>query len=1182
MKFTYFFSVLLASSVCGLVAAGCWDDDEVIPFNQEGQHNIAAASTNQTDPTNHETHLSEGTETRPNSSSSGNEHNGDSTQTEGSNSSSRETHSSRADAHGFYNPHEHTPAPLRLKIFDSDAIVRATLISSAARAEPYSAAFGGPGEFPWGRWVPGIKDEYKAYRGPGFPDDSLPVEGEYRAVHTFQFRVIEYLKGSGASEITVQARTNGTRGTEAEAMQVATASLSQRDTSRDTHEAILFLGERYRDGTAAAVGESSQPESKFQFLLSGPYPPLQYTIDTLNRVWLPAKDSPAPAGTASSTDDSTLLFLSENSSGATPSTISLQTLRSEIAAVEALVGTGGGTEEFKQCVVRGWLDEHLFAGITADGPLVPTERTHRLASGAPEGTAVASYSTSIRAPGYNRSLIGGVDKDLFKPLLVDDDDRPDNGYTIGEATARPLPAGTYQYKDFLQVYYEIPCNFIPSYHTIRNVVVTAPAGTLHELFFDPVTVGSTVVANATNGVLKPTGFTASNGASATVESISYEAGTVKVKVVPWSSLSGQILDFIELDGRVSLSLSVTNSTVHSADNEFVWPVGPQPWDDGDKLMVRIRRGFAAIASPPASVTATASGGESVNLSWDAGRGASGYQVERRESGVETWEMEDDSVTERSYVVSGLSCETSYDFRVGAYGDGRKYEAEVKSWSAPASETTGACTQPPTFDAASYSFEVSEDAAAGTQVGTVSATDPDVGDTLTYSIVSGNEAGKFAVDGSTGVITVSGTLDYETVSSYTLTVEASDGKGGTARATVTIGVVEVVDTGAPVFGAGAYAFSVIEGAPVGSTVGAVSATDPNEGDTVTYSITAGNDAGKFGLDAGTGRITLTGTLDYQTTAAYTLTVEASDGKDGKGTATVTVSVEQASCSNGTAVASPSDNAGLVKDCLTLLTLRDSLEGTVVLNWSSDVAIGNWKGVSVAGTPRRVQSLSLSDLGLDGTVPSALAKLSGLELLELSENDLTGAIPTELSGLTRLGRLSLGQNGLTGSIPPSLSRLSNLYSLAVGDNDLSGSIPSTLGSLSRLIYLSLGGNDLTGTIPSELGSLASLQYLYLDTNDLTGGIPTQLGSLAKLEILSLYGNKLTGGIPSELGNLSKLEQLMLSRNGLTGSIPSSLERLSKLVYLRLSGNRLTGCIPASLRNVTDHDLARLGLAYCAAEA
>ncbi len=1060
------------------------------------------------------------------------------------------------------NPENLYPRSLDEMISRSDVIVRASLLSVTVETETVS---GDEGASP-----------------------------TYRPVHKLRFTAHEYVKGSGLSEIVVVVRPRHTHPTEAEARDLADWLLSQRNTTWDNRQALLFLirvtRDLYRDWYDLPTGAPSSGDSTsvdtfgFAQLGNNVQSVWDYAIDTLSRVWLPSSST---AGVSTSNTES-MEFITD---GATSphSVISLADLRAQKEELEATLKAGEGIEGYAACIALKLANEQ-HRRANPDWPTPTDEKM--LISGLAAGTEVYRKTDhERRATDYHNYWLSGDDMDLFQAVRIDDDSDPKNGYDHTLDTARPLPTGVYHVRYNWQTYSEIPCNYKPDdAYVAWTVTVTAPDGTLHELFFDPVTVGSTVSADGTNGVLKPAAFTASNGASATVESISYESpspgsgqtGTVRVKVVPWSVFSGQILDFIELDGRVSLSLSVTNSTFHSADNEFVWPMGPQPWEDGDKLMIRIRPGFAAIASPPASVTATASGGESVNLSWDAGRGASGYQVQRRESGVETWATEDDSVTERSYVVSGLSCETSYDFRVGAYGDGRKYEAEVKSWSATVSETTGACTQPPTFDASSYSFEVSEDAAAGTQVGTVSATDPDEGDTLTYSIVSGNEAGKFAVDGSTGIITVAGTLDYDTASSYTLTVQASDGKGGTARATVTIGVVEVVDTGAPVFGASAYAFSVIDGAPVGSTVGAVSATDPNEGDTVTYSITAGNDAGKFGLDAGTGRITLTGTLDYQTTAAYTLTVEASDGKDGKGTATVTVSVEQASCSNGTAVASPSDNAGLVKDCLTLLALRDSLEGTVVLNWSSDVAIGNWKGVGVAGTPGRVQSLSLSDLGLDGTVPSALAKLSGLELLELSENDLTGAIPTELSGLTRLGRLSLGQNRLTGSIPPSLSRLSNLYSLAVGDNDLSGSIPSTLGSLSRLIYLSLGGNDLTGTIPSELGSLASLQYLYLDTNDLTGGIPTQLGSLAKLEILSLYGNKLTGGIPSELGNLSKLEQLMLSRNGLTGSIPTSLERLSKLVYLRLSGNRLTGCIPASLRNVTDHDLGRLSLAYCAAEA
>ena len=471
-------------------------------------------------------------------------------QTEQSAPSNQNTTTSKANASSDNNFYKYTPAPLRLKIFDSYAIVRATLITSAAEAERYSAAFGGPGEYPWGRWTPSFKD--REYRAPEFPGDSLPVDGEYRAVHSFRFRVIEYLKGSGALEITVRTRTNGTRGTEAEALKVARDSLAERDTSRDTHEAILFLGERYRDGTAAAIAESSQPEDEFQFLLSGPYPPLQYTIDTVNRVWLPSKEPPAPAGTTTSSDTSALLFLTGNSPGATLSTISLGEIRSEVSAVDALVGAGGGTEEHKKCVVEGWQSEHLFAAFTGGGTFVPFIFRHRLASGAPEGTAVVSSSMSMQ--GYNRSLIKGVDKDLFKPLLDDDDDRPENGYTIGEATARPLPAGTYQYRNTRQTYRQVPCNFVSDHHVIRNVTVTAPDGTLHEAFFDPVTDGSSVAADSSNGQLKPASFTDANGASATIQRIEWESGAVKLTLSPHTGLTGQIVDFIELDGTASLSL----------------------------------------------------------------------------------------------------------------------------------------------------------------------------------------------------------------------------------------------------------------------------------------------------------------------------------------------------------------------------------------------------------------------------------------------------------------------------------------------------------------------------------------------------------------------------------------------------------------------------------------------------
>ena len=79
---------------------------------------------------------------------------------------------------------------------------------------------------------------------------------------------------------------------------------------------------------------------------------------------------------------------------------------------------------------------------------------------------------------------------------------------------------------------------------------------------------------------------------------------------------------------------------------------------------------------------------------------------------------------------------------------------------------------------------------------------------------------------------------------------------------------------PVFDEESYGFDVRERAVVGSTVGTPSATDPN-GDTLTYSFTAGNDAGKFSIAANTGKITVAGGLEGPVTF-YTLTVQASDG------------------------------------------------------------------------------------------------------------------------------------------------------------------------------------------------------------------------------------------------------------------------------------------------------------------
>ena len=92
------------------------------------------------------------------------------------------------------------------------------------------------------------------------------------------------------------------------------------------------------------------------------------------------------------------------------------------------------------------------------------------------------------------------------------------------------------------------------------------------------------------------------------------------------------------------------------------------------------------------------------------------------------------------------------------------------------------------------FALAEDAANGTVVGTVSANDPDAGDILTYNITAGNDDGVFAINSSTGEVTIADNtnLDFETTTSYLLTTQVNDSGTLTDTAGITIVVTNVND------------------------------------------------------------------------------------------------------------------------------------------------------------------------------------------------------------------------------------------------------------------------------------------------------------------------------------------------------------------------------------------------------
>jgi subtilisin family serine protease len=190
-----------------------------------------------------------------------------------------------------------------------------------------------------------------------------------------------------------------------------------------------------------------------------------------------------------------------------------------------------------------------------------------------------------------------------------------------------------------------------------------------------------------------------------------------------------------------------------------------------------------------------------------------------------------------------------------------------------------------------SFNINENSVNGTAVGTVSANDPDAGNTISYSITAGNTGGAFALNATTGALTVSNTLSYATTQTYALTVKVTDNGGLFASATVTINVNNPAAANNPP-NISAQTFSVSESSSNGTAVGTIAASDP-DGDSLSYSITAGNTGGAFALNTTTGALTVSNPLSNATKPSYALTVKVTDNGGLSASATVTVNVNAAS-------------------------------------------------------------------------------------------------------------------------------------------------------------------------------------------------------------------------------------------------------------------------------------------------
>ncbi|MDE2686460.1 MAG: hypothetical protein OXI16_03030 [Chloroflexota bacterium] len=457
----------------------------------------------------------------------------------------------------------------------------------------------------------------------------------------FRFEVLEYLKGAGDDEVVgiVLGSTSDMFNTKLGAQTMGGDLTRLHDTTWDNNEAIVFLsrkdtipetqhGERYflgrkvggsweffsdsysiksrhsknwlpaidSGGTGAANGASSASQSRGeQRFLTGADSDEEHSLYDVAA----AMKSAASAESQSIADiaDYRVANSAYNDalgSGGDASTLSVADLKDRIAEMEAEIAAGDGSEEYSSCVYEKYKWDREFTYTRNDKD--PANRTNHTSnvvmSGLPAGTAFGWGDISDPHPAFFNTTPGftpdweawleGADAHLFELEQM----------SIIK-TARPLPRGIYRYYFNERSNDLALCDAYPQARrdwNLHTIEVYAPPDVYHEAFFDPVQIDGAVGTDGEYGVIEPAEF-GELGEEKAIERLVWQNGQVEIDI--WAkherSLKDQCLDFIRLDGSVSLRILVDDAVADSEEEEttLIWGVCEQPWVDGDLLMLRI-------------------------------------------------------------------------------------------------------------------------------------------------------------------------------------------------------------------------------------------------------------------------------------------------------------------------------------------------------------------------------------------------------------------------------------------------------------------------------------------------------------------------------------------------------------------------------------------------------------------
>ncbi|XP_071083815.1 cadherin-23-like [Haliotis cracherodii] len=414
--------------------------------------------------------------------------------------------------------------------------------------------------------------------------------------------------------------------------------------------------------------------------------------------------------------------------------------------------------------------------------------------------------------------------------------------------------------------------------------------------------------------------------------------------------------------------------------------------------------------------------------------------------------------------------------------------------------------------------MAEAVTATTTVTTITCTDADTADILSYTITSGNTPVFFSIVTATGEITTTAAFNYEGTREFTLTVNVSDNGAPPNSVDVTVKVlVTPVNEFDPVFAPAAYTITVLENSTIGNNVVQVTATDSDQGaldGTVRYSITGGDSQGRFTIDETTGQITLAKQLNRELVNSYTLIVTAADDVAGSGTSravttSVTVTVGDANDNSPifnpsfytsspietsvalsvilTVTATDDDLAGDPNSALTYTVIAGDVTGVFEFN-GADLRIAAGKNLDYATIPTFDLTIQASDAGAGPLTDTARVVI---DVQPANQNSPVFTNPNQI--ITINESIAIGSTVLTAIASDADSgAFGTVNYTIISGNTPAGSfvIDSTTGDIlvwSQLDY------DIPPTFfnltleAKDGGGMTNTTWLYINLNDVNDNFP-----------------------------------------------------------------------------------------------